>query len=155
MRLNQNLKTCGECAFRSQDGTHCGLTNTPINPKEDFCSKLETSPKTCDICGQFIVGPGIIDAETTPPHYICYNCLKSIKTCARCKNNTRCEFEENPSSTPKVIQQHIQQGPMVAITNVKNPQRIKETCEKLCGCFDSTVGCLRQYGTCANVNFHY
>ena len=42
----------------------------------------------------------------------------------------------------------FQKGPMQTVTEVMNPERIRETCEKNCHCFDTEFGCGKQLGFC-------
>lgn len=149
--MNTPIK-CGSCALRSQDGTRCGLTGMPIDLEKDFCSKAQKTPEVCDICGRFIADNSIIDVVNKTIHIICQNCYSKFGTCTLCDSNGYCDFQENPIQISPIAQKKIQQGPMVMMTQVMNPERIKATCEKNCGCFDPEIGCLRQNGTGCNKN---
>lgn len=65
-----------------------------------------------------------------------------------------CEFETNPSTIPKVVQQRIQQGPMTSIVQVKNPTRVEMFC-KNCKCFDEEFGCLKENSCCGDWQAKY
>ena len=67
-----------------------------------------------------------------------------------CKEAHICDFETNSSSLPKQVQQTSRQGNMVMQTVVKNPERIRITCEKGCKCWSDEFGCLKQNGICSN-----
>ncbi|MDO4966762.1 MAG: hypothetical protein Q4E51_08660 [Lachnospiraceae bacterium] len=147
---------CGDCAFRSQDGARCGITGISIDPEVDGCSKGQKSPYVCDICGRFIVESSIIDMDGETPHIICEKCHSKFGTCSLCDSAGYCDFAQNPIQIPPTVQKRIQQGPMIAMTEVMNPERIKETCMKNCGCFDPEIGCLRQSaGTCGKNKYTY
>lgn len=132
---------CGDCALRSQNGTQCGLTGQKINPQKDFCSHFKKSLSTkCEICGGYIIDNSnlVLDIdENSNIHEICQSCRASLGTCATCDFKVTCEFETNPSQIPKVITQQFQQGHMVMQTQVRNPKRIKITCENGCVCWEN------------------
>ena len=142
--MPSNIKFCGQCALRTQDGVHCGVTGLEINPDVDFCSKFADHPTKCEICGRFIVGHSYLEEIDGVWRQYCGSCLKKLGTCALCERATICDFEQNPSPIPKTIQKQIQRGPMTAVTNIPNPERIRETCEKNCECYDAENDCLKQ-----------
>ena len=148
---------CGRCALRAQDGTHCGITGMAINPDADFCSKYSESPPQCDVCHKFIVGTSYLEqSEDGKWHQICGPCIQKLGTCHTCDRITSCTFEQSSSSLPKFVQKQVRQGNMVAVTQVMNPDRVKETCEKGCPCFDKTIGCIRQNSQmCENFKHTY
>lgn len=156
MRIFKDRYICGSCALRSQDGSRCGLTGLEVDPNYDFCSKHQTSPQKCYFCGKFLIGPHFIDNDDSGVHIFCEECRKNFNTCNRCLSGRTCDFETNPSKLPKLVQQQVRQGNMVAMTTVRNPERVRITCESGCKCYDSSFGgCCRDYGTCKNFNFHY
>lgn len=101
----------------------------------------------CDICGNRLnpsQDPGIIDIESDPPHIVCFNCYSLLDKCPTCANSVKCDFESNPSATPKAASQEIRNGSSIFVTTVRNPKRIEETCEKNCQCFDKEFKCKRE-----------
>lgn len=104
----------------------------------------------CELCGQPIDYPTAIILDN---YYICHQCKNFMGTCALCTNVNKCDFETNPSPIPKVIQQQVRQGNMIAVTQVRNPKRIEITCKQNCPCFDSEIGCLREYNTCGQYKY--
>lgn len=88
-----------------------------------------------------------LEQDGTP---ICDRCMAASGTCNLCVNAAICEFNTNPSPLPKEVQKVIRQGNMTVQTVVQNPDRIDITCRKLCKCFSEDLGCLKQFGCCAN-----
>lgn len=143
------MKTCGRCGFQSSDGEHCGLTGIPVDPKTDGCTKGQTSPIQCDICNKFIFGiKTLIPKEDGSIGIVCGNCANHLTSCRTCSKSVFCDFETNPSKIPKMIQKRIQQGSMISVSTVKNPDRIEVTCKKNCECFSENFGCLRENNCC-------
>ena len=88
--------------------------------------------KHCEICGQPLLVPGIVDIVDGNPHLICTTCGSKMNTCETCKEISKCDFETNPSPIEKTINKQVRQGNMIMMTTVKNPKRIDETCKKNC-----------------------
>ena len=88
-------------------------------------------------------------------HILCPNCASQLNSCGFCKNGGKCDFETNPSSLPKFVQKQIRQGNMIAVTDIPNPERIRQTCQKGCPCFDPEFGCLKQNNTCGKWRIVY
>ena len=108
----------------------------------------------CETCGrptehQFLCPDG--DSW----HILCGNCVSQLNTCTFCKKVNICAFETDPSPVPKMVQQQIRQGPMISVTTVKNPERVKITCEKGCNCFNAEFGCMRQFHYCERMDHVY
>lgn len=154
--MMDKIKYCGTCALRTQDGTGCSLYGIHIDPNVDFCSKHVTSPKTCDICGQFIIIDSIIDMEDGKFYEVCQNCASRFNTCHICDKAAYCDFMENPSPIPKAVMKQVRQGSMVMQTQVRNPERIKITCENGCSCWNKEEKyCCREYKTCGQYKHTY
>ena len=104
----------------------------------------------CDICRAPLKASQATITPKEDGDYIitCPNHSQLFGTCHLCLNANGCDFETNPSKIPKVVQRQIKQGPMTQIVQVKNPDRVAETCQKNCKCYDSEIGCLREHGTC-------
>lgn len=108
----------------------------------------------CETCGrqteQQVLAP---DGDSW--HILCPNCADQLNSCGFCKNAGKCDFETNPSSLPKFVQKQIRQGPMISVTTEMNPERIRQTCEKGCDCFDANFGCMRQFHYCERIDHAY
>ena len=138
------IKYCRSCALRAQDQTKCMLTNLPIDPNEDFCSKHTQTIYKCAKCGSMLLQPFLIDGNT-----YCENCASQANTCNFCKNIQKdCAFQTDPSPTPQYIPQQIRRGNSIFQTNVPNPERIRQFCQGKCDCYDEQNFCMRQLGWC-------
>jgi hypothetical protein len=67
----------------------------------------------------------------------CLRCHDLIYTCYNCEYGKSCEFETNSSTLPKMVQAQMRQGNAVMIQTIKNPERIKITCENGCKCWNA------------------
>ena len=67
-----------------------------------------------------------------------------------CEKATECSFENDPSPIPKTIRETLQNAGMVMQRDIRNPERIRQTCQNGCPCFREDLGCLKQNGTCDN-----
>ena len=142
---------CKSCAIAGLKAPQiCALSGLKVT-ETDYCSFHRGSLSTCAICGSVILQDGYIDEG----HLICPNCFSQITSCRVCRGSLQCAFEEDPSPTPKVISQQIRQGNGIYVTTVRNPERVRETCQKGCKCFDTKNGCLRQNGFCSNHEVYY
>lgn len=144
--------TCGQCVLKSQDGQTCRLTNRPITDPQHSCASGTTYFEKCDICGRVILPNSIIidmglDHET---HIICQTCNQNYYSCNTCGQKDICDFETSSIDLPKQIQQQLKTEQGYFVTTIRNPERVRETCEKGCKCFDKENGCLRQSNYCKN-----
>ena len=93
---------------------------------------------TCIVCGQAHEASNTCIwmnlAGEGEDRITCKPCCVFIGRCHTCINGQTCEFETNPSPTPKVIMQTFQNGNMTMQQQVKNPERIKEFCHN-CPCW--------------------
>lgn len=154
------IKSCKVCGFADLKQNVCQLFRMKIDPDSDYCSKLQdkTTVKICDVCGRAIVdnhSTFLVPTENIEWKLLCDECINLINTCAFCKNSQTCDFETNPSTLPKMVQKQIRQGNMVAVTTIKNPERIRETCQKNCKCFSAENGCMREFNYCKELNRFY
>ena len=138
-------KFCATCGLRHPKTPKCQLTGSTINLNKDFCSHHTNYLDKCSLCGNFIPSPAAILQDG---RVLCASCASSSGTCARCSNSTYCAFEQDPSPIPKVIQKEIRQGNIISVTQVRNPERVRITCQNNCPCFSEEFSCLREYGTC-------
>ena len=75
---------------------------------------------------------------------VCLNCSQILGTCYLCKHK-ECKFETDENcKLPKIVTQTIRQGNMIQQFQIKNPERIKETCEKDCLCYINNK-CIREF----------
>lgn len=108
----------------------------------------------CETCGRPIEQQFLCpDGDSW--HILCGNCASQLNTCAFCKKVDVCTFETDPSPLPKMVQKQIRQGPMISVTTEMNPERIRQTCEKGCDCFDANFGCMRQFHYCERIDHVY
>ena len=144
--------TCSTCRLAGLKAPQvCGLSGKTITA-DGYCDEHRRSISKCSICGNIVLSNGVIDDT----HLICWNCFSSLKTCVACKNANICRFETDPSSLPKVVQKQVRRGNMTAVTQVKNPERVRATCEKGCKCFSKEKGCLKENNTaCKNQEIKY
>ena len=109
----------------------------------------------CDICGRPVPRGIVITQEEDKIQLMCPACANAAGTCATCLYgvDVYCYFETDPSPTPKTVTKTIRNGNMQFIAQVKNPDRVRETCQK-CQCsFGTDFECQRQIATgCAH--FH-
>lgn len=137
------INYCKTCGWANLKANVCSRTGLQIDPAADFCSKHTTNLFYCDFCGN-VASPPIIDYDKI----LCSNCNSLSGTCAACKKNDYCAFEEDPDPMPRVISREIQRGPIITVAQVPNPERIEKFCKPTCPCFDPSFGCSRQYNTC-------
>ena len=145
-------KTCSKCALANN--SICIRTKLPIrNPAQESCSNFTTNLQVCWKCGGIIPKESVI-YDQYKNACICPNCFSLYETCYMCKafgdGKTSCAFLMD-NTLPKQVQKKIQQGPMISVTVVKNPELIEKTCKKGCCCWSETNGCLRETSqTCIN-----
>ena len=154
--MKESVTKCGQCALRTQDGGHCGITGMAIDPAVDYCSKGVISPHQCELCGRFIIGSSFLEEVNGIWHEFCGGCQQKMGTCHMCDHARQCRFEQDPSPIPKMVQKQIRQGNMVAMTTVPNPERIAALCVG-CHCYDKESWCWRQAEgqTCGNYKMTY
>lgn len=146
------MRRCGDCGLWKANNRACPYFQEPMNEDEPGCPKFQGELDVCQICGRGIIGKSILnyDTQSSAVYTVCQSCDSKLYTCGTCKMVTVCDFETNPVPLEKYIQQEIRQGNMVAATTVKNPERIRETCQKNCKCFSQEFGCMRTNNECGN-----
>lgn len=143
------VKCCANCSILTKDNV-CRLFKTQIQyPYGERCPNFTKELVECENCGNSVVLPQIL-TENEQTLLLCDNCVKLSGTCNLCTERTQCDFETNPLSLPKVIIKQIRQGNQMLQVQIKNPERIRETCEKNCKCFDKEFGCGKENGCCGN-----
>lgn len=144
---------CQTCGLLDPSQNICRISKLQMNPLEDFCSKHQPQLEHCEICGKLTLDT-IIDVSIEGEfHFLCADCASARNTCRFCFHNILCSFENDPSPLPKMVIKTINQGNMLMQTQVPNPDRIRETCQKNCKCFDAEIGCLRQNNYCGQHAF--
>ena len=133
-----------KCSLIDQNGI-CRLMNQKA---PDDCGCPHYTPNeipVCGLCGNpTLDGMLLVVGESAEP--ICGNCKRKTGTCALCQNSTQCLFLNYDGPLPKVVMKTIQQGNMVAQTQIPNPEVISATCH-FCECWNGEE-CGRAYGTC-------
>lgn len=147
-------KYCRTCEILDKQQNICPLLRSQVDPDKDYCTKHTTELKQCELCGQATLVP-FYTRDGDNWHIFCQECIHKLNTCNFCKKVTECLFETDPSPLPKMIQKQIRQGPMISVTTEMNPERIRQTCEKGCDCFDANFGCMRQFHYCERIDHVY
>ena len=141
-------KSCLTCGYRSLNEKACPLIHCVFTENPQVCPYWVAEVPICEVCGQVDPQALLTQKSDTTWIHICHNCSNKSGTCGGCSKSTTCDFETNPSPIPKAVQKQIRHGNQILVTTVKNEERIRETCEKNCGCFSQEFGCLRENGTC-------
>jgi hypothetical protein len=145
----KDIKTCKDCCLHKDN--ICLLTNTQ-KTDNDYCSNRQEHIFVCEKCNNPVIKDTYaIVNENTEHHIVCLNCISKLTTCYFCTKGQTCDFETNPSTLPKIVQKKIQQGPIVQIIQVKNPERIKITCQNGCPCWNTEDNaCDKEINYCKN-----
>ena len=110
------------------------------------------------ICNTALNGPNVVYSHDLKEVF-CLRCAPYSHTCVTCAHRDGCDFETNPSPLPKQVQMTQRQGNAVISQVVKNPERIKITCQNGCLCWSEEYGCGRQYcmdhRVCLNNNWSF
>ena len=147
-------KYCRTCRILDPRQNVCQLSGQPINPDTDYCTKHKDHIDICELCHRPTLDTYFVrDGENW--HTFCGECVHKLNSCVFCKKSATCDFDTNPSSLPKMVQQQIRQGNMVSVMTVKNPERIRQTCEKGCDCFSPELGCMREFNYCERMDYVY
>lgn len=148
-------KTSGNLASMRPEGWACRrLSNGnyihEVNPEIDYTNG--TQSLVCDACGQSRLIDYICYCKDDSANMkiLCPSCYSKTNTCYMCRSAQTCDFETNPISIPPVVMKTVRRGPMVTQTQIRNPDRVAETCAKNCSCYDPEKGCLRELGWCSS-----
>lgn len=147
------VKYCQTCGLLDPSQQFCRRHGMQVDPATDFCSKHQGAVEYCEVCGKTILTATIDVSIEGELHFLCANCAQERNTCRFCSHNILCSFENDPSPLPKMVLKTINQDNMVMQAQVMNPDRIRETCQKNCKCFDVENGCLRQNNYCGQHAF--
>lgn len=105
----------------------------------------------CCICKKEVDNNYLIDMTFGKPLFICPNCYNVLDTCVACQLNNDCEFENSTQcQEPLYVMKTMRQGPMTVQQQVKNPERVHQTCELTCKCYNHEEKyCSREEGYCS------
>lgn len=137
---------CRTCGFYDSKQLVCQLTRSQGWNPQDYCSKHQQKTDiTCDKCGHSVQASIIDDSRI-----LCPECNQKLNTCFFCSWINHCAFDEDVT-LPKTVQQKIQNGSQIFITEVRNPELEKKTCHQ-CKCYDTENSvCTRNIGNyCKN-----
>ena len=146
-----NLHKCGTCIFRHKEFGKCTYLQQSVAEDQDACAGYasEEDKITCEICGRQTLRRNVVIFNEERVHLVCGDCAEKNGTCQTCLERKTCPFETDPSPLPKVVQKRIQQGPMVQIMQIKNPERVNITCRAGCPCWDEeNFTCGKEQGWC-------
>lgn len=128
---NQNCETC-KLYVQEQQG--CVHWQRKVNI-EDFCSHWTDKLPTCQLCGRPFMQSETLLEEGSYWITLCPECAHSLGQCSTCVCGDRCAFAQDQSiQIPPFVQRQFRQGNSIVSTQVKNPERVKLTCEK-CPCY--------------------
>ena len=137
------------CGFRDPETQLCQLLQGNIPAPEDCrCPLYNSEPMSCAFCNKIIISSPCISKKGAEWLTICGDCAALFGTCHMCEHGQECDFQTNPSPLPMQVQKQVQQGPMIQIMTIKNPERVEETCKKNCACWSEQFGCMKENGTC-------
>lgn len=152
-KLMLNDKKCGNCALWQQNNGLCPVFKMSLKEEENACpAYINSNKEPCEICGHLFISPGFITADDKGIYHIyCDNCASEIGNCSTCINSQECSFNNDTSCPlPQMVMKTIRQGNAVIQSQVPNPERIRETCQKVCPCYSSEFGCLKQNNCCSD-----
>lgn len=149
------MNYCNTCAYLIPNQNICALTHQQKNPDKDYCSEHRKELTLCETCKNPVIKPILtsFNPEDTKYFSLCAKCNEASGSCSLCAYGQKCEFEQNPSPTPKQIVKTIRQGNSVMQTTIPNPERIRELCAGKCKCYNEEFHCNRQFNCCANQLF--
>ena len=139
--------SCKECGHNLSN--QCALSHQPVE-ENDICGYYTENPIHCEICGDHLISQQVIitAGDSTPYHILCANCYEYLGACQTCTLGNICSFRQDSSiKEPPVILQTIREGNTVIQTQIKNPARIKLTCEK-CSCYREGNCCKEEISRC-------
>ena len=136
---------CARCGYL-RDG-QCTVFKEPRIPSANACPAYSHYFEECHNCGQPTIPASLTLNHETLKGY-CPQCALTLYHCPTCAAGQSCEFETNPSPTPKYIQKQVRQGNVIATIQEKNPSRVAELC-KNCPCWnDKENACCKENNYC-------
>lgn len=151
--MRSSLSKCKGCGLYETSALTCKIFKTRLDPEEPGCPYFTKEILKCDSCGKTILNARevLLEEFNGKTLCLCEECNAQALTCAFCSSGTLCDFETNPSTLPKVVQKQVRQGYTIVTTQVRNPDRVKETCAKNCKCWDpETQICRKEQHWCNN-----
>lgn len=148
------IRSCNNCGWASLDPQKCQLIGYQYASNRNLsCPYWTQELPTCDRCHSIDASTSLHILPSGTIKRLCRKCSALSGTCGDCASRTACDFETNPSPTPKTVQKRIRQGNGIAIVTEKNDKRVQETCRKNCQCFDQeSNSCNRENNCCDNYN---
>lgn len=143
------IKKCNTCGLRDSKQNKCLLSGASIDPTADFCSKHNNNPIHCCTCGVITLRPLFETTSNGEVIAFCPQCGTAATYCPGCSHSNECSFETDPSPIPKYIMKTSQKGPMITQMQVRNPDRIANTCMLNCQCWSGSF-CCREDNWCTN-----
>lgn len=136
---------CARCAYL-RDG-QCLIFNTPRIPSSNACPAYSHYLENCCKCGQPSL-PASLTLNYESLKGYCAQCAQFLYQCPTCATSNNCEFESNPSPTPKYISKQIRQGNVFMTIQEKNPSRVAELCKNCCCWNDKENSCCKENNYC-------
>ena len=144
-------KRCESCGLLARETGQCRITGRNVDPAKDYCSSHNPNPAICESCGSLIINSYFTRDAQGNWHELCGNCVSNLNRCKFCEFKG-CVFDSDTTcELPKVVVQQIRQGNMIQTMQVKNPDRVRETCAVRCNCYDKEIGCRKEHGMCDNI----
>ena len=140
---------CKNCAYLLSNGA-CPIAGYSPDPNQPVCNSFSDTKYICEVCHNPIFHKQMIIDDKGNTY--CDKCFAKLSTCANCEQNVNCAFDASPD-TPKMIQKREIVGNMQAVTNVRNPDIVKTTCQNGCLCYSEENGCMRDFNCCNNIKY--
>ena len=140
---------CKNCAYLLSNGA-CPIVGYSPDPNQPVCNSFSDTKYICKVCHTPIFHKQMIIDDKGNTY--CDKCFAKLSTCANCEQNVNCAFDASPD-TPKMIQKREIVGNMQAVTNVRNPDIVKTTCQNGCLCYSEENGCMRDFNCCNNIKY--
>ena len=138
---------CKNCGYLMSNGA-CPIAGYSPDPNQPVCINFSDTKYTCKVCHTPVFHKQMIIDDQGNTY--CDKCWDKLKTCQNCELSVNCAFNDSPD-TPKMIQKQEIVGNMRSVINVRNPDIVRETCQKSCSCFTEENGCMRDFNCCDNL----
>lgn len=144
MDFKKMCRTCANQGTFNDGSPGCVKFKIKVDLNKDFCSwHADKDVPTCIICGateNLIIINNDDDIIT-----VCQEHHDVYYSCQTCENLNKCEFKQDQSEPPYIMQQ-VRQGPMVIQQQVKNPTLVQRHCPKCCcsSKIDGQVVCVKE-----------
>lgn len=138
---------CKNCAYLLSNGA-CPIAGYSPDPNQPVCNSFSDTKYICKVCHNPIFHKQMIIDDQGNTY--CDKCWAKLSTCQNCELFVNCAFDASPD-TPKMVQKREIVGNMQTVTNVRNPDIIRKTCQNGCSCFTEENGCMRDFNYCDNL----